>query len=151
MELTARLVQVLPLQSGVSKTGNSWQRQSFVLETDGQYAKKVCFSMFGQPDQNKPDMTTFAIGTMLTVSFDPESREFQGRWYTDLRAWKVVEASATTVAPNLAMPQFGMNNPLPQQPVMPTITPTNPSQDQVQLVNPIAPPMGDSSSDDLPF
>lgn len=84
MQLTAKLVQVLPLQSGTSKNGE-WRKQDIIVETDGQYPKKVCISIWG----DKANESVLQIGNILDISFDVESREFNGRWYTDVRAWKV--------------------------------------------------------------
>lgn len=98
MELQARLFQVLPVQSGVSqKTGNPWKRQSFIVETDGQYPKKICIGLFGE---DKLDVSTLQPGSMLNISFDIESREFNGRWYTDIRAWRVEVAQNVVVPPS---------------------------------------------------
>lgn len=86
LEITGRLVQLLPEQSGTSKTGNTWQKQEFILETSDQYPKKVCFNLWGdkiQMLQNLPE------GSQIKVSFDVESREYQSRWYTEAKAWRV--------------------------------------------------------------
>jgi len=85
MELTAKLVQVLPLQKGTGKTGNEWRKQDVIVETSGQYPKKVCISIWGDKINEK----VLQVGNMLNISFDVESREFNGRWYTDVKAWKV--------------------------------------------------------------
>ncbi|SHE37115.1 DUF3127 domain-containing protein [Dysgonomonas macrotermitis] len=84
MQLTAKLVQLLPLQSGMGKNGE-WRKQDVIVETDGQYPKKVCISIWG----DKADESVLQIGNILDISFDVESREYNGRWYTDIRAWKV--------------------------------------------------------------
>ncbi|WP_337044470.1 DUF3127 domain-containing protein [Emticicia sp. 17c] len=91
MEITGKIIQLLPLQTGQGKNG-VWKKQDFVIETDGQYPKKVCISAWG--DKISENMLT--VGKEVTVSFDIESREFNGRWYTDVRAWRVDEASAST-------------------------------------------------------
>ena len=91
-----RLVQVLEEVSGVGKTGNSWKKQSFVVELDGSstYPKKVCLTAWG----DKVDaLKRLTIGDRISAAFDVESREYQGRWYTDLKAWKIdVEANRST-------------------------------------------------------
>lgn len=84
MQLTAKLTQLLPLQTGTGKNG-TWKKQDIIVETDGQFPKKVCVSIWGDKineDQLKP-------GNLLKLDFDIESREFNGKWYTDLKAWKV--------------------------------------------------------------
>ena len=80
---------MLPLQEGVSRAGNPWKKQEYVLETEEQYPRKVCFNLFG----DKVDQYPAAIGDDVTVSFDLESREFNGRWYTDVRAWKIEKSA----------------------------------------------------------
>ena len=89
MELTGKLVQVLPLQTGTGKNGQ-WKKQDIILETEGTYPKKVCISIWG----DKINESQLKQGNMLTVQFDVESREYNGRWYTDVKAWKV-EAGKT--------------------------------------------------------
>lgn len=84
MQLTAKLIQLLPLQSGEGKNG-PWKKQDIILETDGQYPKKICVSIWG----DKINPAILVPGDSLTVSFDIESREFNGRWYTDVKAWKI--------------------------------------------------------------
>lgn len=93
MEITGKIIQVLPEQGGVSKTsGKDWKLQAYVLETQEQYPKKVHFEIFGE-DRIKSNQCN--IDDMVTVSFDIESREFNGRWYTSIRAWRVTDAALT--------------------------------------------------------
>lgn len=93
MEITGKIIQVLPEQGGVSKTsGKEWKLQAYVLETQEQYPRKVHFEIFGD-DRIKSNQCN--IDDMVTVSFDIESREFNGRWYTSIRAWRVVDAALT--------------------------------------------------------
>lgn len=87
MELTAKLIQVLPLQKGAGKNGE-WRKQDIIVETDSQYPKKVCVSIWG----DKINESQLRIGAQLKISFDVESREYNGRWYTDVKAWKVEAA-----------------------------------------------------------
>jgi len=89
MELTAKLIQLLPLQTGNGKNG-AWKKQDIIVETDGTYPKKVCISIWG----DKINESVLKIGSQLAISFDVESREFNGKWYTDVKAWKVVPAGA---------------------------------------------------------
>jgi uncharacterized protein DUF3127 len=85
MEISGKLIQFLPLQTGQGKNG-TWKKQEFILELGGQYPKKVCIAAWG----DKIEMNSFKIGDNIEVSFDVESREYNGRWYTDIKAWKVV-------------------------------------------------------------
>lgn len=84
MQITAKLIQVLPLQTGTGKNGE-WKKQDIIIETDGQYPKKVCVSIWG--DRINPSQ--LQVGNMLTLDFDVESREYNGRWYTDVKAWRI--------------------------------------------------------------
>ncbi|MFZ4456275.1 MAG: DUF3127 domain-containing protein [Bacteroidales bacterium] len=94
MEITGRIVQLLPLQSGQGKNG-VWKKQDYVIEfANGQYSKKVCFNIWG----DKIDAFQLIEGEEVKVEFDIESREFNGRWYTDVRAWNVSRLGAITGA-----------------------------------------------------
>lgn len=89
MEITGKIIQVLPEQGGVSRTsGKEWKMQAYVLETQEQYPRKVHFEIFGD-DRIKANPCR--VDDIVTVSFDLESREFNGRWYTSVRAWKVAQ------------------------------------------------------------
>jgi len=101
MEISGKIIQVLPEQGGVSKTsGKEWKLQAYVLETQEQYPRKVHFEVFGE-DRIKANPCQ--LDDIVTVSFDIESREFNGRWYTSIRAWKiqqgVVDAATPQVVP----------------------------------------------------
>jgi len=84
MEINGKIIKLLSEQSGESAKG-PWRKQEYILETEGQYPKKVCFMAWGDK------IGEFAIkeGANLVVSIDLESREYNGRWYTDVKAWKV--------------------------------------------------------------
>ena len=84
MQLTAKVIQILPLQTGSGKNGE-WKKQDIVVETDGQYPKKVCISVWG----DKINANHLVVGNKLKIDFDIESREYNSRWYTDVKAWKV--------------------------------------------------------------
>lgn len=135
MELIGKIVQVLPLQSGTSKAGNPWQKQEYILETLGtQYPRKVCFNLFGDNVNKFP----LQVGQEVTVSIDVESREFNGRWYTDVRAWNVVQGIQL---PGVAAPAPGAYNaPQPAAPAAP-VAPSAPA----------APAGSVEAADDLPF
>lgn len=84
MEISGKIIAVLPMATGQGKNG-MWRSQDYVLETADQYPKKVCFNLFN----DKIDQYPMAIDDMVNVSFDIESREYNERWYTTIRAWKV--------------------------------------------------------------
>jgi hypothetical protein len=85
MDISGKIIQFLPVQSGQGKNG-TWKKQEFILETGDNYPKKVCIAVWG----DKIDMGGFKPGDLVDVSFDVESREYNGRWYTDVKAWKLV-------------------------------------------------------------
>ncbi|MDR1403093.1 MAG: DUF3127 domain-containing protein [Tannerellaceae bacterium] len=102
MEITGKIIAVLPAQGGVSKTGNEWKKQEYVLETHDQYPKKVCFQLFGN---DKIEQAAILAGENLTVHFDIDSREYNGRWFTNINAWKVERAN-TGVPPAVTPDNF---------------------------------------------
>lgn len=89
---------MLPLQQGTStRSGNPWTLKTFILETqDGNYPRRVAIEVFG--DQRIADNPA-EVDQVVTVSFDLESREFNGRWYTSVRAWKILQGVQTQAAP----------------------------------------------------
>ncbi len=94
MQLTAKLIQILPIQSGTGKNGE-WKKQDIIVETEGQFPKKICVSIWG--DKINPGQ--LQIGNKLVIDFDIESRDYKGKWYTDIKAWKieVIEAEYAPV------------------------------------------------------
>lgn len=84
MEIEGKIIQDLGLTEGVSKAGNSWKKKEYVLEMmNGNYPRKVKFHIFGQ----KADDIIIEVGRNYTLSVDLESREFNGRWYTDVSCY----------------------------------------------------------------
>lgn len=83
MELTGKVIAVLDIQGGTSKTGNEWKKQDFVIETHEQYPKKVCLTLF-----NKTELCP-KVDEELTVHFDITANEYNGKWYNSVNAWKV--------------------------------------------------------------
>ena len=90
MEIEGKIILDLPEEGGTSKAGNLWRKKSWVLETFGQYPRKVKFDLFG----DRIDQVRLEAGKSYKVSVDAESREFNGRWYTDLRAYAAQEMGA---------------------------------------------------------
>ena len=94
MQLTAKLIQLLPLQTGTGKNGE-WKKQDIIVETESsQYPKKVCITVWG----DKINTGQLKIGSQLKIDFDVESREYNGRWYTDVKAWKIESAGGAVPA-----------------------------------------------------
>ena len=146
MELIGKIVQVLPLQSGTSKAGNPWQKQEYILETLGtQYPRKVCFNLFGDNVNKFP----LQVGQEVTVSIDVESREFNGRWYTDVRAWNVVQGIQL---PGVAAPApAAYSAPQPSAPGAPVASGVSAPPAPPAPAAPAAPAGAVGAADDLPF
>ncbi|RAR73842.1 DUF3127 domain-containing protein [Flavobacterium aciduliphilum] len=84
MNIKAKLAHLLPLQTGIGKNGQ-WRKQDIVVETEGQYPRKICISIWG----DKINENQLVVGNQLSIDFELESREFNGKWYTDVKAWKI--------------------------------------------------------------
>ena len=85
LELVGKLIKTLPEVTGQSQKG-TWQKQEFVVETTDQFPKKVCVSLWGDKVN---DLKQFAPGDMLKLSLNLESREYNDRWYTEARVWRI--------------------------------------------------------------
>jgi hypothetical protein len=94
LEVSGKIIEILPVKSGQSANGE-WRKQEYVLETEAQYPKKVCFMAWG----DKIDQFNIQQGETVEVSIDLESREYNGRWYTDVKAWKVSRDDASAGSP----------------------------------------------------
>ena len=86
IEIKCKLLDKLPVQSGTSARG-AWCKQDFIVETIEQYPRKICMNVWG--DDKVKELANYNSQDMLNVSINIESREFNGRWYTDVRAWKI--------------------------------------------------------------
>ena len=83
MNIEGKVVKILPIESGTGKTGNGWKKQPFVIEFGDKYPKQLCVTMWGDA------IVTLSEGDTVKVQFDLESREFNGKYYTEVKAWKV--------------------------------------------------------------
>lgn len=99
LDFTGKLIQKLGQQTGQGKNG-TWVKQEFIFETQEQYPKKVCISAWGDK-VNECD--SVAIGELVKLSVNIESREFNNRWYTDVKVWRVerMHNSTNNSAPEL--------------------------------------------------
>ncbi len=135
MDFTAKLIQINEPVTGEGKNGQ-WKRQEFIFETESQYPRKICVSVWG--DRGITDPSIMQLGNVLNVAFDLESREYNGRWYTDVRPWKISLPGAA--------PQGGFQ-PSPM---------AAPASAAASASTPVAPefpaaPAGAGDVDDLPF
>ena len=93
MDIRGKIIQKMDPVGGVSKAGNQWKKQEYVLETLDSYPKKVKFDFFG----DRADQYPLEVGDIITLSYDIESREFNGRWYTDIRGFKAMKEDPNSV------------------------------------------------------
>ena len=92
MELEGRIVRKLNVQSGTSARG-AWAKQEFIFEyQEGNYPSQVCMNVWG--DDKVKDLDKYQVGDQVKISFNLSSREYNGRWYTDVRAWRIEPAGA---------------------------------------------------------
>ena len=102
MEVEGKIIQKLPPVSGVSKAGNNWNKQEYVLETQEAYPKKIFFSFFGDRANQYP----LNVGDTVRLSFDIDSHEFNGKWFTNINGWKAEKIDTTAAQqPAAATPQ----------------------------------------------
>lgn len=100
MDITGKIIAALQPRSGTSaRTGNTWKSQDFVIETHDQYPRKCVFTVFGEDRLNEMNLQ---VGAEVTVSFDIDAHEYNGRWYNDIRAWRAVPAQTAPAAPAAA-------------------------------------------------
>ncbi len=127
MELTGRIIAVLPAQSGVSaRTGNNWMSQDYVIEVPGQFPRKCLFRIFGE---DRIKQFSIQQGEDLTVQFDIDAHEFNGRWFNDIRAYNIIRGQV-------------------QQPVQ--VSPVNNANTSAPFP-PAQEPISEGATDDLPF
>lgn len=131
MEFQGKIINVLPVRSGISKSsGSEWKVQQYVIESHGEYPRKMCFDVFGS---DKISQFNIQPGEELTVSFDIDAHEWQGKWFNSVRAWKVDRTPAAQ-GPTTTDQQVQQQTPFPPTPA----------------ADPFAPAVS-SSNDDLPF
>ena len=126
MELTGKLIAAMPTQSGISaRTGNAWMSREYVIEVPGQYPKNMCFKVFGE---DRLKQFNLRKDETVTVQFDIDAHEYNGRWFNEIRAYNVLRPQQQASAP--AQQQAPAQQPFP---------PAQQGQG------------GDGSADDLPF
>ena len=145
MEITGKVIQVLPLQQGTSqRTGNAWRKQDYVMETYDRFPRKIYFGFFGDAIDQYP----LQIGDDINLSFDLESRSYVGRdgverWSTDVRAWKAEKIDPSQIQ----VPVYGA--PI-AQPMAPGMQPA-PAVGQFQAAPMPQQPVATNTTEDLPF
>ena len=110
LSVKGKVQQILKPESGVSRAGKEWTKQEFVIETEEQYPKSVCFTLFGEKVSLVEGL---AAGQEVEVSFNLESREYNGRWFHNINAWKIEKPQAENFPE--APPEFRMED-IPPEP-----------------------------------
>lgn len=111
LSVKGKIEQILKPESGTSRAGKEWSKQEFIIETDEQYPRKICFTLFGEKTSL---VSGLAAGQEVEVSFNVESREYNGRWFHNINAWKIDKVSAEQNMP-VPPPEFGMDD-IPPEP-----------------------------------
>lgn len=149
-DITGKIIAVLPTRSGTSARGTQWSSQTAVIETHEQYPKRVAFDVLG----DKITEFNLQVGEEVTVSFDINAREFNGKWWNSVNAWQVVRQGGQQAPAqgcyNVGNPQAGAQAAYQAQQaaMVGAPNPMNPQNPYPPKQQP-AQPQGDSS--DLPF
>ena len=144
MDLTGKIIAIMEARSGVSaRTGNPWMMQDYVLEVPGQFPRRMVFNIFGE---ERIKQFALQAGEEVTVQFDIDAREYQGRWYNDIRAYNIIRGGqmAGTVPAATPFPPAGGAQPAAPAPAaapQPSAAPFPPAQEA----------SAENSADDLPF
>ena len=145
MEIQGKIIAVLPTRSGTSARGTQWSSQTAVIETQEQYPKKLAFDVIN----DKIDQFNIQVGDFLTVQFDINAREYNGRWFNSINAWNVIRQAqqapaqgggfsgnvqSSAQAAQQAANAAGVSNPMnPQNPYPPRQQPAQPQGDSSDL------------------
>ena len=151
MEIQGKIISVLPTRSGTSARGTQWSSQTAVIETQDQYPQKLAFDVIN----DKIDQLNIQVGEFLTVQFDINAREYNGRWFNSVNAWNVIRQTQQATAQGggfsgnvqsgVQVAQQAMTSSANAAGVANPMNPQNPYPPRQQP----AQPQGDSS--DLPF
>ena len=135
MEIIGKAIAALPVKSGVSqRTGEQWQSREYVIETQEQYQKRICFEVFGT---DKLKEFNIRNNDLIKVHFDITAREYNGKWYNTIRAWKVDHVNQDGSMAGATSNQVSASSPQAPAP-------------QAQATQSAA-PAAQESEDDLPF
>ena len=110
LSVKGKIDKILKPESGVSRVGNQWNKQEFVIETVEQFPRKVCFTLFGDKTSL---IEGLSAGEEVEVSFNIESREFNGKWFHNINAWKIDKATEASM-PDLP-PEYSIDD-IPPEP-----------------------------------
>ena len=112
LSVKGKIERILKPESGVSRAGNEWNKQEFVIETDEQFPRKVCFTLFGDKTSL---VESLSVGEEVEVSFNMESREYNGKWFHNINAWKIDKITDGNQNLPEPPPEFSIND-IPPEP-----------------------------------
>ncbi len=142
MDLSGKIIAILPASSGTSsRTGNTWMSQDYVIEVPGQYPRRMVFRVFGE---DRIKQFNIQAGEDVTVQFDIDAHEYQGRWFNDIRAFNIIRgqvAQSVPAATTIAGAAPAAASPFPPQQPAADAAPFPPVQESA----------GEGATDDLPF
>ena len=92
LSIKGKITKKLDIETGTSKAGKEWKKTSFVIDTGAEYNPEVCFSLFGE--EKIEMLNNFQAGSEVEVHFNVSSREFNGKYYHNLDAWKIDPVNA---------------------------------------------------------
>jgi len=144
MDLTGKVIAIMEARSGVSsRTGNPWMTQEYVIEVPGTYPRKMVFNLFGE---DRIKQFNIQAGEEITVQFDIDAREYNGRWFNDIRAFNIIRGQMAQTVPAATTTAGGAQPAAP----FPPAQPADASQPTAAPFPPAQEASGDSA-DDLPF
>lgn len=111
LQIKGTIIKILNAESGVSRAGKEWKKQEFVVETQEQFPKKVCFTLF---NDKLSLIDTIREGDEVDVAFNLESREYNGRWFHNINAWKIDKAGSNNFSQD-APPEYRLED-IPPEP-----------------------------------
>lgn len=137
MDLTGKVIAIMEANSGVSaRTGNPWMSQEYVIEVPGQYPRKMLFRLFGE---DRIKQFNIQPGEEITVQFDIDAHEYNGRWFNEIRAYNITRGQVAGTVP--AATPFPPQQPAADAAPQAATAPFPPAQE----------PGGENTADDLPF
>jgi len=110
LSVKGKIERILEPESGVSRAGNQWNKQEFVIETEEQFPRKVCFTLFGDKTSL---IEPLSVGEEVEVSFNIESREYNGKWFHNINAWKIDKVTADNLPDS--PPEYSLSD-IPPEP-----------------------------------
>lgn len=149
MEVIGKIIVALPETSGVSKAGNAWKKREYVLETQESRPRQIFFDFFG----DRADQFPLEVGQVIKLSFDIESREYNGRWFTSIRGWKAEDPAASGPVAGYGAPAAPAAYGAPAAPANPYAAPAAPAY-PAAAPGAVPPPpeiAPAGPTDDLPF